>query len=192
MVAILPLFVFSLSLGLSLGVPNHRRPTSTRRVTSTTTKSASTPTGSGSNSRTGGAVPLRWVPQVGQSWQIILSSPLKISANGDLTPDVDVYDIDLFGNDVATIAALKKKGKKTMCYFSGGSYEPYRPDSKDFLPTDKGSVMNGWPDEKWLKLSSPNVRSIMAKRVALAAQKGCDAIDPDNVDGFVRGLDGWP
>lgn len=67
----------------------------------------------------------------------------------------------------------------------GSSYEPYRPDSKQFKSDDMGSVMEGWEDEKWLKTNSANVRKIMAARIALAATKGCDAIDPDNVDGYV-------
>ena len=58
--------------------------------------------------------------------------------------------------------------------------------------TGKGSVwgwvahgLDGWPGERWLKLSSDNVRSIMKKRVEMSAQKGCDGIDVDNVDGYV-------
>lgn len=71
-----------------------------------------------------------------------------------------------------------------ICYFSAGSYEPYRPDSSVFLPSDLGADLDGWPDEKWLDIRSANVRSIMAARIQLAASKGCDAVDPDNVDGF--------
>ena len=39
--------------------------------------------------------------------------------------------------------------------------------------------------EKWLDLNSENVRRIMSKRIELAAEKGFDAIDPDNIDGYV-------
>ena len=123
------------------------------------------------------------VPAVGTSWQIVLQNPLKMSSS-KMTPDVSVYDIDLFTNSQATISALKAQKKFVICYFSAGSYEPYRPDSSQFLPGDKGSVLEGWEDEKWLNIKSANVRTIMSKRIKLAASKGCDAVDPDNVDGY--------
>jgi hypothetical protein len=46
-------------------------------------------------------------------------------------------------------------------------------------------VLIGWEKEKWLNLNSDNVRQIMAKRLELAAEKGCDAVDPDNMDAYV-------
>ncbi|KAF2814952.1 uncharacterized protein BDZ99DRAFT_377611, partial [Mytilinidion resinicola] len=101
-----------------------------------------------------------------------------------LTPDVGIFDVDLFDTSNTTIAALKKQSKKVICYFSAGSYEPNRSDSKDFKSSDLGKVMDGWPDEKWLDIRTANVKSIMLKRIQLAADKGCDGIDPDNVDGF--------
>ena len=59
-----------------------------------------------------------WQPAVGSSHQIILTNTLSL-ASGQLTPDVDVYDLDLFDTDVSIIQGLKAKGKKVICYFSG-------------------------------------------------------------------------
>lgn len=127
-----------------------------------------------------------WQPKVGQSWQIVLLQPIDLSpAATTVSPDVDIYDIDLFTNNQSTIDALHRMGKKVICYFSAGSYEPNRPDSNQFTEKDQGKGLEGWPGERWLKLNSANVRNIMSKRIDLAAQKKCDAIDPDNVDGFV-------
>lgn len=120
-----------------------------------------------------------WQPPVKASWQIILNHVLDVSAlSTSVAPDVDVFDIDLFDNPKETFDALKRLGKKSICYFSAGSYEPNRPDSGDFTSSDKGSGLDGWPGEYWLNLKSANVRSIMTKRIELAASKGCDAIDP--------------
>lgn len=44
--------------------------------------------------------------------------------------------------------------------------------------------MQGWAGEWWLNTNSANVRSIMTTRIELAASKGCDGVDPDNVDGY--------
>ena len=83
--------------------------------------------------------------------------------------------------DKATINTLKRLNKTVICYFSGGTYEPGRPDSNLFASADMGLRLLEWPSEKWLKISNPNVRRIMADRIKLAHDKGCDAIDPDNV-----------
>ncbi|KAH8646889.1 endo alpha-1,4 polygalactosaminidase precursor [Xylariales sp. PMI_506] len=131
-----------------------------------------------------------WQPAVGTTWQIILSGTLNIDTSSpSVTPDVAVYDIDLFGNtnegeDASKIAALHQLGKKVICYFSAGSYEPGRPDSSLFTSADKGNELDGWPGEYWLNLNSNNVRDIMAARIKTASDMGCDAIDPDNVDGY--------
>lgn len=124
-----------------------------------------------------------WKPEVGALWQITLSKTMDLET--DLIPDVDIYDLDLYDNDAETFAALHERGKKVICYFSAGSWEDWRDDADDFDDADLGLVLDGWPGEKWINVSSPAVRDIMAGRIALAAEKGCDAIDPDNVDGYV-------
>jgi hypothetical protein len=129
-----------------------------------------------------------WRPAVNSTWQIVLSDPIKLgdaSTSVSVNPNVDIFDIDLFDNPKSTVDALHKLGKKVIAYFSAGSFEPGRPDSRDFKSSDVGKGLDGWPEEKWLDLNSENVRDIMSKRIELAAQKGFDAIDPDNIDGYV-------
>lgn len=126
-----------------------------------------------------------WQPPVNATWQIELYAPLNLPTTAStLTPAASIYDFDMFDNTNKTIATVHRLGAKVICYFSAGSYEPWRPDATSFKASDKGSAMDGWPDEAWLDIRSANVRAIMAKRIQLAAQKGCDAIDPDNVDGY--------
>jgi len=115
---------------------------------------------------------------VGERFQIVLSAVPDLSAN--LVPDAPVFDIDMFDTNTTVIAGLKKLGKTVICYFSAGTYEPWRPDAAQFKKEDYGLALDGWPDEKWLKLDSANVRNIMTARIKMAADKGCDAIDPDN------------
>jgi hypothetical protein len=127
-----------------------------------------------------------WQPSVGDSWQTVLQNPLDMSK--PLSPsNVSIYDIDLFTNPNTTIAKLKAAplNKKVICYFSAGSYEPDRPDSNQFTAADRGNELDGWPGEYWLNLKSQNVRNIMTARLMLARAKGCDGVDPDNVDGYV-------
>lgn len=129
---------------------------------------------------------LPWVPSVSDTWQIILSHPpILSSSDTSTTPNVSIFDIDLFDTPTETIKHLQTMGKKVICYFSAGSYEDWRPDASEFAKEDLGRDLDGWPGEKWLSLGSKNVRRIMKGRVDLAKSKGCDGVDPDNVDGYV-------
>jgi hypothetical protein len=120
-----------------------------------------------------------WQPRAGATWQIVLDYALN-----DTSTEVAVYDIDLFENPNSTIASLHALNRSVICYFSAGSYETFRPDSNQFKPSDYAKQLDGWPGEYWLNTNSSNVRNIMTERLKLAASKGCDGVDPDNVDGY--------
>ncbi|KAF2024199.1 hypothetical protein EK21DRAFT_94296 [Setomelanomma holmii] len=128
---------------------------------------------------------LPWTPEVGDTWQIVLSHPPQLNASDkSVTPNVSIFDVDLFDTPTSTIEALHAMGKKVICYFSAGSYEDWRPDAKDFRTEDLGKALDGWPGEKWIRLGSENVKGIMRKRIEMAKSKACDGVDPDNVDGY--------
>lgn len=57
----------------------------------------------------------KWQPAVGASWQIILSHALDLSSLKSLSPDVDIYDLDLYDNDAEVFSELQKAGKKVVC-----------------------------------------------------------------------------
>ena len=97
---------------------------------------------------------------------------------------VDVYDIDLYDVPAAQIATLQGQGRKVVCYFSAGSFEPFRPDSGDFPAGVIGKILDGFEDENWLDIRQESVLAIMRKRLDLAVEKGCDGVEPDNVDGY--------
>ncbi len=124
-----------------------------------------------------GAAPA-WTPGLDDTWQWQLSGDLNTGY------DVDVYDIDLFDAPRETIAALQAAGRHVVCYFSAGSSENWREDFKRFQEDDKGKPLEDWDGERWLDTSSQNVRAIMVDRLKLAAEKGCDGVEPDNLDGY--------
>jgi len=117
-------------------------------------------------------------PSVLITWQWQLQGAINTSYN------VDVYDIDLFDSSTALIQQLQQSGKKVICYFSAGSYEEWRSDADQFLADDLGNPLDGWAGERWLDIRSDNVRTIMKNRLDLAVQKGCDGVEPDNMDGY--------
>lgn len=98
--------------------------------------------------------------------------------------DVEVYDVDLFDTPQSLIEQLQAGGKKVVCYFSAGTYEEWREDAGLFPEAVLGRAVAGWPGERWLDIRSADVHAIMTSRLDLARQKGCDGVEPDNVDGY--------
>lgn len=98
-----------------------------------------------------------------------------------------MYDIDLFDTPKSTIESLQQSGSKVVCYLSGGSYENWRPDASSFPESVLGQPLAGWPGERWLDIRRLDILlPIMEARMDIAASKGCDAVDPDNVDGYTN------
>jgi hypothetical protein len=120
------------------------------------------------------------IPNSSASWF------LQLQGDIDLEKDVDLYEVDLFDTPSENITYLKSRGVTVICYFSAGSYEDWREDAEDFSDADLGNALDGWPGESWLDITSENVKAIMAERIKLAASKGCDGVDPDNVDGYTN------
>lgn len=119
-------------------------------------------------------------PTTNTSWQIQLQGDLNLSYN------VDLYDVDLFDTSVDTINSLKNSGKKVICYFSAGTYENWRSDSELFPSEVLGNDLEDWAGEKWLDISNEKLAPIIKSRLDLAIQKGCDGVDPDNLDGYTN------
>jgi hypothetical protein len=123
-----------------------------------------------------------WQPAVASKWQIMIKNNISIALEDTLEPaDVDIWDVDLFNTPVDVIDGLHSLGKKVICYFSAGSGENWRPDYSQIPKADLGANLGCWPGEKWLNVRSEAVWNVMAKRIALASQKGCDGVDPDNM-----------
>jgi endo-alpha-1,4-polygalactosaminidase (GH114 family) len=97
---------------------------------------------------------------------------------------VQILDLDLFDNTAEDIQLLHDAGKKVICYFSAGTSETWRPDFAEFRAIDQAAALPQWPGEHWLDIRNWEVLRIMRARIRLAAWKGCDAIDPDNMDGY--------
>ena len=119
-------------------------------------------------------------PSTNTSWQWQLTETINTNY------DVAIYDIDLFESNVSTIEELHTQGKKVICYFSGGSYESWRPDATAFSSELLGNDLDGWEGEWWLDISNEKLIPLMRSRLDLALQKGCDGVEPDNMDGHIN------
>ncbi len=113
------------------------------------------------------------------SWQIQYTGEI------DTSLDVDAFNIDLFDTDADAISELKARAVFVMCYFSAGSHENWRSDVGDFPSRTLGRPMEGWKGETWLDIRQIDaLKPVMEARLDMAAQKGCDGVDPDNVNGY--------
>ena len=122
-----------------------------------------------------------WQPAPGATWQWQLSGAI------DTSYDVQMYDIDLFEAPQSVIDELHAAGRVVICYFSAGSYEDWRPDAADFPAEVLGNPLEGWPGERWLDIRRIDLLGpIMQARLEMAVQKGCDGVEPDNVDGYAN------
>ncbi len=114
-------------------------------------------------------------PVAGATWQWQITEAL------DTTPDVATYDVDLFDLTDDEHARLRAAGRVIVCYFSAGSYEPWRDDAAAFPEHVIGRPLDGWPDERWVDHTQTVVRDVMAARLDRAVARGCDGVEPDNV-----------
>ncbi len=122
--------------------------------------------------RPSSAAPISW------NWQLQTPPPIPTNTK------VQVFDVDGFETSAATVAALHARGTKVICYIDFGTSENFRPDYGSFPASVQGAY-NGWPGERWLDIRQLSVlEPIMTKRMQMCVQKGFDALEPDNVDGY--------
>lgn len=145
----------------------------------------------------GNAVAEHWQPTLNPDtevqppkWDWQLQVPVLIHDD----PTIEIYDIDMFENEYSgMVQQLKTLGKKVICYVNVGAWEDYRDDETNFPSSILGNVYDRFPNEKWLDIRDVNpaksttgmaLRSILEARFDRAQQMGCDAVEPDNMDGF--------
>jgi len=131
-----------------------------------------------------------WRPpsSVSISWNWQLTTPPPVPTD----TGVKVFDIDGFDTSTATVAALHARGTKVVCYMDVGTLEPGRPDD-NLIPTrDAGSSVQGFQSERWLNIADLNgLKAMILDRLSICKNKGFDAVEPDNVDGYTNST-GFP
>lgn len=118
-----------------------------------------------------------WRPSPATTWQ------WQLSGTVDTSIDVQMYDIDMFDNSKSVIDKLHADGRVVICYFST-QYEDWRPDASSWTASVLGKNLDDWAGEKYVDIRSSVVRSIITSRLDYAVNKGCDGVEPDNVDGY--------
>jgi hypothetical protein len=115
-------------------------------------------------------------PQTDLSWHWQLTG----TVDGNL--NVDLMDLDLFETPDTLLAALHQRGVLCVAYFSAGTQEEWRPDIRDLDQWSIGNPLEDWAGERWLDIRHPDVWAVMQARIQLAAARGFDGVEFDNVD----------
>jgi hypothetical protein len=119
-----------------------------------------------------------WRPPAHPTWYWQLQGKID-----DSVPAA-IYDIDGFATSASEVAKLHALDRHVVCYIDAGTWENFRPDKGKFPRAVLGRP-NGWPGERWLDIRQlPVLEPIMTARFRMCAQKGFDAVEPDNIDGF--------
>lgn len=122
-----------------------------------------------------------WRPAPGTTWQWQLSGRL------DTNLAAQMYDIDLFDNDAAQVARLRRQGRIVICYLNAGAWEAWRPDADRFPAALLGAPLEGWPDERWLDIRRLDLLApLIEARLDLCRAKGFHGVEPDNIDAYAN------
>jgi len=114
----------------------------------------------------------------GMTWQWQLQGEI------DTSHDADVYDIDLFDAPEGTIDRLHGNGRVVICYFST-AYEDWRADADNWSTPTLGNALDDWDGERWVDIRNGDARAVSIARLDLAAARGCDGVEPDNVTAYL-------
>jgi hypothetical protein len=83
-----------------------------------------------------------------------------------------------------------------MCYFNAGLAQTSdcdfesRWENSGFLGNVYDPEIPEFNDEFWINIREQGARDLVKERITLARDIGCDAVDPDNIDGWWNDVDG--
>ena len=127
--------------------------------------------GAGATGGDAGSSMASWRPSPGSTFHMQLTGPL------DTSLDADVYVVDGENTSDGELDELKARGR-VLCYFSAGSWEPWRQDAAAFPDSALGAPVEGYPEERWLDVRDGGVRENIEGRVERFFGKGCDGVAP--------------
>lgn len=183
-------------------VPNVKRLVNTSNSFAAKPKKPSTLTPQTTTSKTTSSTLKRpiniWKPALATSWHWMLDHALDINDPKDMglvdpngkalkVAPPTTYDIDWEMNSAKTVRQLHAMNKSVICYVDVGAYETYRADAKKFPKAVRGNPDSHWEGSYWLDIRRLEVLiPIMRARFQVCKDKGFDAIEPDEVDGYAN------
>jgi len=128
----------------------------------------------------------RWTPPQSLKWYWQLQGNV-------LPPKRDIqatdFDLDVIDTDnVNTVTKFHDAGQKAICYIDVGTWESWRADAGSFPPALLGKTLPAYKDERYLDVRPgpkyEKLQVLMAARFKRCSDRGFDAVEPDNMDGY--------
>jgi hypothetical protein len=121
-----------------------------------------------------------WLPPKSLTWYWQLQGTVNNSE------PVAAYDIDGFDSSSGEVSTLHGQGKHVICYIDVGTAENWRSDYASFPAAVKGTDLEPpFNTEQWLDIRQLSIlEPIMTARFQMCKEKGFDAVEPDNMDGY--------
>lgn len=118
------------------------------------------------------------------SFQLLLGGVPRSIPSSLSYIEVDLFDTST--SDLSNFKGLASKGTILGCYIDAGTVESWRPDAKRYPNAILGKSDVGWSGERWVNVASydPTLAQILEERVKLCKERGFQAVDFDNVDGY--------
>lgn len=123
-----------------------------------------------------------WRPSLQDNWDIQLSTT-PTSLFDSKGKKLSWIELDM-ATDPNTIHYYESNAVRTVCYFSAGSAEKWRPDFKAYPKKILGNVYAGFADERWVDIRSELLKPIIVNRIKQCKNNGFSAIDPDNLNAY--------
>lgn len=118
-------------------------------------------------------------PPAGASWQIQYTGSLEVE-------DAAIVNIDGADASEEVVSQVRERGGYAVCYINAGAFEPWRADASRYPEGLLGKGMVDWPAERWVDIRRLDIlMPILEARMDACLDKGFQAVDPDNVDGWV-------
>lgn len=143
-----------------------------------------------------------WVPAPGsaKNWDVQLTAPFDVSVQRAMY-DLDLFDVvpspqtlsyadgDLTipaGALPTAIADLHAASTIVVCHVGAGLIDTTDPDAAKFPSALIGATtvnwQNGFDNDRYLDIRSATTLALVEKRLDLAKQIGCDAVEADGID----------
>jgi hypothetical protein len=118
-------------------------------------------------------------PEPKTHWQIQLGGAFDASVRAN------VYDLDPYTTDQATVTAIIAAGHRAICHLDAGAADMTLPDAAG-IPADVLGAPDG-TDRRWLDIRRWDViRPVLSARLDLCRAKGFQAVDADETYGYAN------
>jgi hypothetical protein len=121
----------------------------------------------------------RFTPAAGQHWQI------QLTGEFDDSVAANVYDLDPYTTDQATVTDITADGGRAICHLDAGAADMTLPDAASVPAAVLGATDGA--GRRWLDIRDWDaLRPVLSARLELCRVKGFQGVDADQTYGYAN------